>query len=431
MSLSSRRNQLPSVYKFAKERNFIKKSGQSTEYTHTVLDGSFVCFGPIEIPDDSDNLWLRLFYAEYANSWERNDRLYMVEWPRPGQPHRLYFDFDMYFAASTPHCEPSAMRAMFANMQQCLQRDVFPSLRSNQFTLLVGSGGWSTTHKRLGKDQQEREYVKLGLHLIWRDIFIDTKWLPAIRHAVLRSLQSRFPNGTIANAVQLQNSWDTVVDEHIAKRASSRMFGSAKLDYCHCRKEKKECTHEKDRSGKGKGRVDVGRVYNLAAVVDNNGDMLDDLLEQLNNHKFQLLWAASLCIRPPPNAVPDQIAVDTAAQQQQQPKKARVGAGTDMPDDDKNIMLIRHYLLNCYGAELAGIRYNKRHKTYTCQTTSRRCFNNFDEEHNSACGYFLVSVYLLERVERLFTRLVVLVVFGLFFPLRPFLPLCFAPMTAA
>lgn len=397
MALVARKNHLPGVYRWVKERGLVRKSGQSNEYTHTVLDGGFVMFGPIDVLADAENIWLRLFYSEYARSWEAGERLYMVEWPRPQQPHRLYFDFDMYFANNTPNFPATELQHMFACIQTALQNAVFRELPGDRFTLLVGSGGWSAAKKRLGRDRQERAYQKLGFHLIWTDIWINTAWLPAIREQLVLALETQFSNGCIPLVTdapaQLHNPWSSVVDEHIAKRASSRMFGSAKLDWCSCRKEKQECLHDKERQGKGKGRIDVGRVYTLAAVVNNNGEQLGALFDHLNNNKVQLLFAASLCLTPPADGVPDDITVDVNAQ----PSRSKE-VMTDMPPDDKNCAMIKHYLRNCYGAELTKIQYSKRSKVYTCQSTSRRCFNNFDQNHGSAANYFLVSFLVYLRV---------------------------------
>ena len=311
MSLVARRNHLPHVYQVLKKRGFVKKKGDTREYTHTVVDGGFVGFGPIEIPDDDPPLYLQLFYTEYAKSWERNERIYMVEWPRLNQPHRLYFDLDMYFAADSARPDITELSELFATIQNTLLSRIFPSLSSDRCTLIVGTGGYSNSRKRLGRDQQVRDLVKLGLHLIWRDVFVETTWLPAIRNAILTALETRFHDGVIplasGSSVGLLTSWDSVVDENIARRASSRMFGSAKLDWCHCRQDNIECTHDKDRSGKG--RVDVGRVYELAAVVDQDGEMMDSLFRKLNSNKVQLLFAVSLCIRPT-FPLPDDIGID-------------------------------------------------------------------------------------------------------------------------
>ena len=395
-TFSERRVHLPHVYSVLKQHGFVKKSGQSTAYTHTVLDGGFVRFGPIEIPDDNP-LYLHLFYTEYAKSWTKGERLYFVEWPRPQQPHRLYFDFDMYFNENVQQQPVTELRRMYSVIQEAIHTKVFPTLPQNQQTLLVGSGGWSTSHKRFSGDQQERPYTKLGLHLIWRDIFIQTDWLPAIRRVILSALDTEFPNGLIDLAnprlqqLQLRNQWETVVDEHIAKRASSRMFGSAKLDWCHCKKLKIQCTHEKERNGTGKGRVDVGRVYALGAVVDYNGEMNDDLFDSFNNNKISLLLAASLCI-PPTHQPPTHISVDVSSQPVR-PTSSKTAA-TEMPSDDQHCVAIKHYLKICYNTELTKIQFNKRQRTYTCHTNCRQCFNNFDQEHNSATSYITVSLSL-------------------------------------
>lgn len=448
--LAKRRQELPHIYRIVKDRKFLKKKGETSEFTHTVLDGGIVRFGPIVIPPDDS--WMRIFYQEYVKSWNKQERLYFVEWPRPDLPHRLLFDFDMYFnAETTPTHPPTELQSMFSVIQETLLRRVFPGLSPDRCTLLVGSGGWSQTRKRLGQDQQERAVLKLGLHLIWRDIFVHTSWLPAIRDAVLGALQLNFNNGAIPTMtdapIVLENAWDSVVDEHIARRPSARMFGSAKLDWCHCKQERVACKHYKEPKG-GKGRVDVGRVYQLAAVLDSNGIEIPGLLNDYQTNKEELLFAASLCTTPPPDSVPMQFSVENLAAGANNADGQAAALAPVVVDDKKLVVdlapsddkcaAIKHYIRICYGVDLAKVQFHQKLKTYTCQSWAKRCFNNFDEEHSGSSSFFVVrSVYLrlvvlffLLCVRLTLCTLLVVLLANLCFFLPCLLLLLLWPMTA-
>jgi hypothetical protein len=380
--LSRRRYNLPLVYKFAKERGMVLKKGQGSNFTHTVVDGGFVGFGPMHVPDTDGDMWLQLFYAEYALSWSRNERLYMVEWPRPGQPHRLYFDFDMYYPAATQPFDVKLLKPLFAEIQSVMHR-LFPSLDvERDMTLIVGSGGWSACRHHIGQDPRERDCRKLGLHLIWRDIYVESAWMRAIRQAVVDRLEQWHMEPMLMPA----NDWASVVDENIARRPSSRMFGSAKLDFCHCKKQGVQCSHERDRKDAANARVDMGRVYNLEAVVNTRGEHQVDLFNEYQAGKHKLLMAVSLCARPPAHA-PCQISINTILGHSDH------GGGPVEPldlTDDKH-KAIALYLDHVYGVQPTKIVFNRRKKTFLCDTKCRRCFNNFDKDHGSSTCYFVVS----------------------------------------
>lgn len=419
ISLASRRHNLPFVYQMCKDRNFVtRKHKSNNQFTHTVLDGAFVRFGPVNIPLNDPVNWLDAFYREYVRSLQHGQRLYFVEWPLPGHRHRMYFDFDMYFAPDTPPVPIAALHDLFRAIQHAIAEAIIPfdddqkmnehdqTNMLNKMTLIVGSGGWSPRQK-------------LGLHLIWRDIWVDTACLPEIRRQLVDALQNQFGDGVIPingdcgstallpPTIQLHSSWDKVVDEHIAKRASSRMFGSAKLDWCDCKKRHIPCTHERE-NDKTRGRIDVGRIYEVATVVTHTGEPDPTLLEQYRQNMLMLLHHVSLCTPAPPDALTiEQPALAKSAHSTKSAKTAKstksAKSAKSAKIDDDTMMLIKRYIKSCYNEEPVKIesvgQRGGKPAAYRCTTTCRRCFNNFDQEHTSACCYFVVSCAFIDGYD--------------------------------
>ena len=408
MSLGARRNHLPAVYQICRDSGWVKKKATdgSVVPTHTVLDAGFVGFGPIVVPN-TNPLQLELFYSEYAKSWDLGERLYFVEKPQPNQPHRLYFDFDMYFPVDAQPCPVSCLRRMFVTIQRTIYTTVFPRISHSNLTMLVGSGGWGTYKKKFNGEQIPRPYTKLGLHLTWRDLFVESSWLMAIRAAIVTALESEYGNRNIplvregefdddeeqaeedAGFLALQNTWDDVVDRNVAMTPSSRMFGSRKLEKCVCKKQKIDCTHDKDY--RGNGQFDAGRMYKLATVVNEHGVIRQSLLDSLNANKKHLLFAASLIVTPS-SAPPTHHGIDLTAQQGSKTGASSSSKSKDLPADDAKCVAITQYIKISYDIDITKFQFCRRTRSYTLQTSCRRCFNNYDQEHTTATSYLTVSV---------------------------------------
>lgn len=387
MSLAERKDRLPHVYRWLKEYNCVRPY-KSHPFSHTAYDGGFVKFGPIMVGQEL----LTAFYNHYAKSHHLGESLYLSEFPVEDKPMRLLFDFDLYLPPRAPHYPINAFQPIFHTIQQALKQFVFTSAPQQDFTLVIGSGGYSQTTKR--GDAGDRPVTKLGLHLIWPNIFVNKGNLVPIRSIVVRELAKAFPDRIIPlrihppTSTQIVNTWDSVVDEHIAKSPAARMLFSRKLTPCSCRKEKKECTHEKSGPNSKHGVIDVGRVYRLGDVVDFSGLTNHQMLNELEDDHVRLLMTMSLRV------VGDETAIETTNFTGDEPLPVQRGKFESLPADNPKEQEIRNYLkMVCPDGtgDVTDVAYNAKMKAYSCRTNSRRCANNRNQDHGSATSYFTVS----------------------------------------
>lgn len=405
-ALVDRAHHLPRVYRWLKSQNRVKKAG-TRPFSHTVLDGPLIRFGPIIVDDDEhdhDHLLLRRFYQVYVESYANGEALYFAEWPIPDVPMRLYFDLDILLSETTPQLACWLYKPMFACIQRVLRTVVFADLDDAAFDLIIGSGGYSKTSKRIA--QKEQVCVKLGLHLTWPHIFVQKHNLPAIRTAVLRDLAKSFPRNKLPlppdydfkqdndslgeGCIHILNPWSSVIDENIAKAPSSRMFFSRKIQPCKCKKERVECVHVKD--SRGKGYEDIGRVYKLATVMNVHCQLADSTMTNEFPNTIEgcvrLLMSVSLRISGAESPINIAATVSESIANHLNDRNME----TLTTDDPRDIALRTFLYLvfpNC--ADVVAIRYRERPPLYVCSSNNKSCFNNYNCDHSAATTFIMVS----------------------------------------
>lgn len=106
------------------------------------------------------------------------------------------------------------------------------------------------------EDAETPKLIKVGVHTLWRKLFMSARQALILRHNIFLALEYEF-----GRREEPANSWDDVVDNSIYKHGGLRMVGSFKLVPCpDCSKSKKD----KDvwcPTCEGHGRVNDNRKY--------------------------------------------------------------------------------------------------------------------------------------------------------------------------
>jgi hypothetical protein len=377
--LVGRSHFLPSLYKWLRDERYVLKKG-SKPYTHLAHDGGLVGFGPIRVPPKD---W-RMFYEKYASDWvDGQRRLYLTEVPN-GPVYPLFFDFDMLFDASDDaHLSHRTISIVYERVQTLL-RAYYPV---DALDLYIGSTDVSPKHK------DDRVYSKLGLHLIWPSIMVRTIDALRIRQYLVTELKrygQQIPftdDNDQPMEVTLQNTWDDVIDIQVTTTPKCRMFGSAKLDHCSCKRDKVDCHHVL-------GCIDTGRIYDLVAVYDGTAVHDDATYAKFARPdkvaKCDLLRTISLLHDDEPQPTPTLQSLDDIVIEN--PRDRLVA---ECIQDDKIHRIIHDYIETVHGmATAASIakppEFYKKPLHYVVQLKSRWCPNK-GGEHNSNTTYIVVS----------------------------------------
>ena len=232
-------------------------------YTHLLLDG-----GKLIIPESRMNEFLNY----YTNDFINNHRNYICE----GKTNIFRFHADLDFFQEE-ELEINELLTYISTIQSVLKELFVDKIRTtknnknNKLKLYV-----CLTETGI-KEKYGNIYKKIGVHLIWPNIYIDTEKSLIIRRLII----TKFKN--LYGERDKHNSWEDVVDESVYRQNGLRMIGSAKLYKCKdCRDNIRNKTNCQTCFGKGK--IDEGRIYLPTYLfLDENIKNIEDL--RLKNNK--------------------------------------------------------------------------------------------------------------------------------------------------
>lgn len=135
-------------------------------------------------------------------------------------------------------------------------------------------------------DQLEPQFAKpkTNLHPVCPYLNVDA----------LRAEQIARACASKANVVLPEFNWDEVFDLLIYQQNGLRMLGSRKCEKC------KKCYQKKDLIGEpcfecnGHARIDLGRAYDLVAVLNSDGEYDDEILQKCKENQFLKMQLCSI-----------------------------------------------------------------------------------------------------------------------------------------
>ena len=172
------------------------RSGDEKKNTHLFLDG-----GKAHVPDDAGGQFL----SQYALAVVRKDQLTAVEIRTP--VFRLFMDFDI--RVHPAHQDALDLEAMWKLVQKAAL-----AFFAQPSDLVV----CSAAHKH----EHDPEAIKIGIHLYWPQIYVNTDRALAFRETLLPVFTEAFGTELFVN------SWEEIMDACVFKGSGLRMPWSSK-----------------------------------------------------------------------------------------------------------------------------------------------------------------------------------------------------------
>lgn len=258
---------------FCRNKAFIKKSDKKTEETHLLLDGGRIHVNPESEP---------AFFSAYAEAVKKADKLYVVE--RRTTP---YFNYFIEFDYRTKGFVDGTLLARI--LGSYLQREIVSKL----FRFPDGHNGEEHTFVTVSycpcAIDPKGDGYKTGIHYNWHfPVTIETAKLVRMFLVRALSVMSKDQLGVESPC----ESWSKVVDPAVYNHCGLRMLYSRKSAPCdgcggHPFKKKRLqggiIADEVEVCSRcnGSGKTDLGRVYQLLAVLRRDGEEMDDMTERL------------------------------------------------------------------------------------------------------------------------------------------------------
>ncbi len=170
------------------------------KFTHLLLDG-----GKLSVPDQQHSLFL----SDYANAVARGEPLYVVETRTP--VFRLFVDFDF-----KPPPPPDIITAAV------------------QSTCSIAHYFFDATSQAVVLRKDVESDAKIGVHITWNDIRVDSTLAMAFRAHIVTALEAAAP----------EHDWKDIVDASVYSGSGLRLPWSSKVGVPGVYLPKHTCAHE-------------------------------------------------------------------------------------------------------------------------------------------------------------------------------------------
>lgn len=247
------------IYNNREHRN--DEPHEPRETTHLCLDG-----GKLNVPFESVPFFHRKLGADIAKGIKN----YIVERRTP--VFKFHADLDIFEPTVKPYSEIlDWIRDGLLNVLRQFYPE-FVSTNFEQLTVFV-----CTTTPKLQVEKYGTVYDKVGVHLLFPGLLVDTDGAMVLRSAFIQYFENA--NGKREPGY---NEWADVFDKTVYVSNGLRMVGCGKMERCKACKGKYNDTGEcDDNKCGGKGKYDVGRIYKIQTVLNGDGTENEGLLEEL------------------------------------------------------------------------------------------------------------------------------------------------------
>lgn len=220
--------------------------------THVTLNG--LKFSITDKDGKTDRELLTEFYRLYTAALLKYD-MFFVE--RPDKDCAMRFAADLDFK-HVLLLRGRQVEAVVRVVQTRVMSRWFPGRRSEDLVAIVCGAPYKFY------DESGAKMVKVGVHVLWRNVFLSIPQMKMLRYAMVCTLEATFGRRNPP-----ANEWVDVVDESIYEHSGLRMLGSYKLVDCpRCNDSKSAFTCE---FCKGNGKVNDNRRYMPMFCLNGDG----------------------------------------------------------------------------------------------------------------------------------------------------------------
>lgn len=218
-------------------RPYMHTRGDTQQPTHLLMDGGMLVVHAHEIAE---------FRTKLAKSIVEGQVNFLCE-KRSAERLKLCVDIDMYSKeAYTSEQLQHVIRIaagvafdLFSDSDKCLD-------------VLVSAS------KPFDTEKNGEKCVKTGAHLVWENLTVDVRTAGIFRDALVQRLE-------LSTLDAPMGGWSLAIDSAVAKHGILRLLYAHKLADCaHCHN--KKSTRDSCQACLGKGRIDIGRPYEIKAV---------------------------------------------------------------------------------------------------------------------------------------------------------------------
>ena len=259
-------------------KHFYVYGNDDREVTHLCLDG-----GKISVPFESVPFLHRKVGADIS----KGIRNYLVERRTP--VFKFHADLDIFEPTVKDY---AGTIAWIKDDMLNVLRQFYPQLATSNFKELTALV--CTTEAKLGVEKYGTVYDKVGIHLLFPWLLVDTDSSMMLRSAFIQYFTAKYEERQDG-----YNEWADVFDKTVYVSNGLRMVGCGKMERCKvCKGQYNEDGHCDDGLCDGKGKYDVGRVYKIQTVINGDGTENDELLEELLEDEICMTNVCSIRCNP-------------------------------------------------------------------------------------------------------------------------------------
>lgn len=403
---------MPGVRQWGKSFFVYNSGDDDRETTHLCLDGGKLCVPFKNVP---------YFHTKLGADIAKGVRNYIVERRTP--VFRFHVDLDIF--EPKVKCFDEIVDWIKDGMLNVL-RQFYPNLIETDFKQLTVFV--CTTEAKHNVEKHGTVYDKVGVHLLFPDLLVNTEIA-----MILRSAFIQYFKGAYGLRETGYNEWADVFDKTVYVSNGLRMVGCGKMEPCKTCKGRYNndglCEGNSSGGCGGKGKYDVGRVYSIEIVLDGNGNENQELLEELLEDEILMTNRCSIRCDPehisekdmPQQTYPDWFDKTLELNPIKKPGSSKIvtvkegsfksfssclkGSRARLADKDKRVQKIKEWIKNDEIHDLFRIPKKYRNSAvqdvimctpsvtdryYIINVDSRWCLNLQDEHKNNGV-YFIVN----------------------------------------
>ena len=259
-------------------RYFFIYKGDEREMTHLCLDG-----GKLHVPFDR----VEYFNTKMGADIARDVRNFIVERRTPA--FRFHADLDIFEPTVRLY---SDIKSWISEEMCEVLRQFYPQFEGNNFKEL--SVIVCTTEPKKGVEKYGKVYDKVGVHLLFPWLVVDTESSMILRSGFIQWFEKKF-----GKREEGYNEWSDVFDKTVYLSNGLSMVGCAKMERC------KSCKGKANKDGwcdagkcNGTGKYDIGRIYTPHDVIGGDGVDNKELLGELLGDEIFMVSTTSIRCDP-------------------------------------------------------------------------------------------------------------------------------------
>ena len=189
-------------------------------------------------------------------------------------------DLDVYDVKET---DLNTIQEWIQDLQKILA-EFFPTLENEKLCAIV-----CTTDIKQGELKFDQVLTKVGVHIIWTNVFVDQKIALQLRKGFIQFFENKYGKRPKFNI------WEDVFDKCVYEGNGLRMVGCSKMNRC------KKCCKPSSNQGicpenkcNGIGQIHVGRIFKVRDVLDGTGGSVPFVVNELQTNTLKMIKTTSI-----------------------------------------------------------------------------------------------------------------------------------------